>query len=165
MLQKKILQNIFYVKKSKCSKKAHLWLNLLSLLVHLIMKKKGRCVLIDVGFVANFIYFPLQILRNWDCTHLPSSLIKEESSIHFWGRKLKFVKWWHFISLWLILSWQHHQILLNLVDIRNLHLLGKVQSLWIHSTCICEVCRSSWCTKRKLRMFVLWIATPSVGSL
>jgi hypothetical protein len=23
------------------------------------------------------------------------------------------------------------------VDIRNLHLLGKVQSLWIHSTCIC----------------------------
>jgi hypothetical protein len=92
MLQKKILQNIFYVKKSKCSKKAHLWLNLLSLLVHLIMKKKGRRVLIDVGFVANFIYFPLQILRNRDCTHLPSSLIKEESSIHFWGRKLKFVK-------------------------------------------------------------------------
>jgi len=58
------------------------------------------------------------------CWHSLVSMEKE-LSIHFWGRKLKFVKWQLLISLWLIQSKWQYQILLNIIATLILGLRSK----------------------------------------
>ncbi len=129
-------------KHKKCDVLKKLWVFLVTnykkihvknpLYAKVMRTKKRATILLHNNHVGSF---------DCDRTHLvvwhPPNSPRENLSNHLWGRKLKFVKWQCLISLWLIQNWWQHQFFKNFVDRRNLCLLSKAHSFWIHSTCIC----------------------------
>ncbi len=82
---KKILQKILFMKKSKCLQTAHLWLNPLLLLVHLIViSPKSWSFFNQHIFVLNSFTFKSSFKFQWDgMTGMPSTTLEHVESCEF----------------------------------------------------------------------------------